>query len=127
MEKETVKQATERQRKEAIEFLSELLTKGTTVYTNVMHVSRSGMMRRISVYAAVLRNNEPEILNISGYVAHALEYPRDFRDGGLVVKGGGMDMGYHIVNSLSYALHGMGNLSGQGYERSGYTLAHRSL
>jgi len=80
--------------------LKKLLKKGTTVYTVLRHVSKSGMQRRIDVY--VIRKNEPHF--ISGYVGNLLGYNFKGYNSGLVVNGGGMDMGFHLVHSLSHAL-----------------------
>ena len=83
---------------EAIERLREWLSPGDTVYTNVIHVSRSGMSRNIKVYT--FQNNEP--LYLSYNVAQALGWgkPDDF----VKVGGCGMDMGFHLVYELSATL-----------------------
>ena len=47
----------DRERKEAIEELRKILKVGDRVYTNVVHVSRSGMLRVID--AIIIRNNQP--------------------------------------------------------------------
>lgn len=86
---------------EALAWLRQHVKPGTTVYTVLRHVSRSGMLRHISL----LFVESGKIVDISWYVALALEY-KLARDGGLKVGGCGMDMGFHLVNSLSYALHG---------------------
>ena len=119
---------------EAIRELRKLLKPGARVFTILRHVSRSGMQRRIDVYT--IRKNAP--VWITGYVGKALGY-RHHRQGGLVVDGCGMDMGYHLVNSLSYALHGMKDKgdavsAGErgipfgkprpGHYRAGYSLRH---
>ncbi|HYE77817.1 MAG TPA: hypothetical protein VEI97_07515 [bacterium] len=104
---------------EAIARLRELLPHGSRVYTVLRHVSSSGMSRRIDLYT--IRDNEPVFL--TGYVGKALGYRHD-RKGGLVVGGCGMDMGFHLVHSLSYAIHGMEKHDAKGDERSGYTLRH---
>lgn len=87
---------------EARTFLAEYLPPGTTVYTVVTHVAKSGMSRRIR--CIVIDDGQP--YDISGMVGRLLGYRRNDRDGGLMVSGCGMDMGFHLVNSLSYAMHG---------------------
>ena len=85
-------------RKEAVEELREKwLTPGNTVYTLVTHVSRSGMQRVIRVY--VIQDNNP--LDISYLVAEALEWKLSDKFEGVVVKACGMDMGFHMVYTLS--------------------------
>ena len=118
-ERMTAKAGKEALRQEAIDQLRELLPPGSTVYTILRHVSKSGMSRRIDCYTII--DNEPRYL--SGYVSR-LVGDRLHPGGGIVVGGCGMDMGFHIVHNLSYALHGMDNHDGEGYDKSGYTLRH---
>ena len=92
--------ASDRERESAITTLRELLPPGTTVYTVLRHVSRSGMSRRIDLY--VMQDGAPRW--ISGYVKTALGMPRTKHDA--VTAGGcGMDMGFHLVYELSYVLY----------------------
>lgn len=102
---------------EAVAALQAILTPGTDVYTLVTRVSASGMSRDIKVFVV----SDGKITNITFYVAHALGYRRDDGTGALKVKGCGMDVGYHVVHSLSYALHGMD------IAKPGYSLQHRTL
>src|SRR6185369_5751974 len=76
--------------------LRKILKPGDTVYTVLRHVSRSGMMRRIDLYA---NNPDGGLIYLSGYAAGALDYPRP--DNGIKVSGCGMDMGFHLVYNLS--------------------------
>jgi hypothetical protein len=96
----TTKAEKEQLKTEAISYLRKILKPGTTVYTVLRHVSASGMSRRIDLYA--IRNNKPVCL--TGYVSHILGLKRHHREDGLVVGGCGMDMGFHVVYSLSYSL-----------------------
>lgn len=82
--------------------LRELLRPGDTVWTLTTHVSRSGMQRRIRVL--VIQGGEPR--DISPMVARALVWRYDGSGGvaGVVVNGVGMDMGFHLVYTLSYIL-----------------------
>lgn len=76
------------------------------VYTTVNSVSQSGMSRRIRCYTITDNENYGEsgfsIYDITWLVARAIGY--SMNDKGLYVSGCGMDMGFHVVNSLSYAL-----------------------
>ena len=97
--------------------LRKMLKKGDTVWTVLRHVSSSGMSRRIDLY--VMRDNEP--LRITWRTADALGYRYDRKHEALVVSGCGMDMGFHVVNSLSTAL-----FCPNGYTHEGaYALNHR--
>ena len=123
-------------RDEAIADLRKILKPGSTVYTICTHVSSSGMTRRIRTL--ILEKDGPR--EISHYVARILGHRRNDRDGGIVVGGCGMDMGFHLVNRLSYALHGWKavgdavkeegkgipfNKTRPGHYRAGYSLNHR--
>ena len=73
------------------------------LYTDLQHVSASGMMRHISVIGIV--GNEPRYL--SHWVAQALGYVQN-KDGGVQIGGSGTDMGFHLIYSLSSVLYGDG-------------------
>lgn len=83
----------------AASVLRSLLKPGDTVYTSLVHVSRSGMFRVIKVI--VVSDNQPH--DVSRFVAELLDSKYDQR-GGVAVGGGGMDMGFHVVYSLSRVL-----------------------
>jgi hypothetical protein len=85
---------------EAVEHLRALLSPGDTVFTVLRHVSSSGMSRDIDLY--ILRDNEP--LWLSGYAGRALGYRRHPQRDAIRVGGCGMDMGVHLVYSLSRTL-----------------------
>lgn len=108
---------------QALAELRALLPPGSTVYTILRSVSRSGMSRVIT--PLVLTASGPRFLTYAVASALGLPVKRGFVDG-LRIDGGGMDMGFHLVSSLSYALHGMTQRSDT-TERPGYTLTHRWL
>lgn len=96
------------QAQEAIVQLRKMGVKpGKTIYTVVRHVSSSGMTRRISLFVVApytttrdgKKTTTQEIVDITGYAAHALGYTRH-REGGLIVQGCGMDMCFHVVYNL---------------------------
>ena len=91
----------EQRRDESRARLRELLPPGSTVYMILRRRARSGMSRTMDFYA--IHDGAPYYL--SGIIASALGYRR-MRGGELRVEGGGMDMGFHVAHSLSYALHG---------------------
>lgn len=95
---------TEQDRKDAIKDLLPMLKKSKyVVYTQIRHVSRSGMMRHINCY--VMNDNTP--ININWYVERitqtyfrAKSYDAPNADS-LRVSGCGMDMGFAVVYALS--------------------------
>ena len=107
----------EKDRVEAKEELLKTLKPGDTVYTVLRHVSRSGMLRHIDVYT--LKDNKPVWLTY--WVSKLLDYKLAKYDNGLKVSGCGMDMGFHVVYSLSYSLFH------ETHDRPGYVLNHRWL
>jgi len=91
--------ATKAQMAEAKERLDGLLVPGDTVWTKMVHCSKSGMSRVIDLY--VMRDNEP--VRISFPAGILLEgYDRNHE--GAKAGGCGMDMGFHLVYNLSYVL-----------------------
>jgi len=92
----------ELERQESIDQLRKWLPPGSTVHCVLRHVSRSGMQRRISF----LKLEGSEYLYLDYHVGRVLGLKRP-EHYGLVVGGWGMDMGFHVVNSLSYAIHGL--------------------
>ncbi len=98
----------EREQKEAVDTLKQWgLVDGSTVYAKVNHVSSSGMSRNIALYMS----KDGEIIDISYHAARALQWGfKDGYNGGVKVSGVGMDMMFHTVYSLSYAM-GYGSLN----------------
>ena len=81
-------------------FLKEWFPKGSTASTTVVHVARSGMSRHIKVFAI----DGDRIINVSHYVAEFLEMR--YTDKNAVFVGGcGMDMGFHLIYTLSSKLY----------------------
>ena len=91
------------------------LTDGARVYVSIASVSSSGMSRTMRVF--VVNNNE--LYNVTWYVGKVLGWTvKDNKHGQRVIKvdGAGMDMAFHLVNCLSYALHA-----------DGYALKHETI
>ena len=95
------------QRAEAIERMRKWLRPGDTIYCILRHVSRSGMLRVIDL---VKVGEDGDIVRIGYDAALALSWPYDYRRGGVRVAGCGMDMGFHLVHSLAYALFSAGEV-----------------
>jgi len=105
--------ASKEEKERAKEYLKKWLKPGNTVYTILRHVSQSGMMRHISLY--VIKGNKPIYLDYNTSIL--LESPLAKTWGeGLKRSGCGMDMGFDLVYSLSYALF-----------KDGYKLHHKWL
>lgn len=102
----------------ASEYLAKYeLTPGDTVYTILRSVSRSGMSRRVDVVVmSTDHDGKPYPARITHLVAAVLGNSSD-PDRGMRVNGCGMDMGFHVVYSLSSKLFG----------GDGYALNHRWL
>lgn len=90
-----------RAEQQAAEHLRALFPPGSTVYTVLRHVSRSGMSRSISV----LHQDADGISDVSYLVARVLGDKLDRERGGVKVRGCGMDMGRSLVYNLSATLH----------------------
>lgn len=104
----TKQQRTERDA--AIAQLREWLKPGDTVYTILRHVSRSGMQREIGVVLPQKPTDDGRPITFiypNWSIGKALGL-RQGKSDGLIVDGCGMDMGFHLVNSLSHALYGSG-------------------
>lgn len=84
------------------QLLTHYLTEGATVYTVLRSVSSSGMSCTMSLKVA----RDGKILDLTYYAATVLDYPLVEVNGSraLRVGGCGMDMGFHIVYSLSRSL-----------------------
>jgi len=84
----------------AEELLKEWFPKGSTAHTTVVHVARSGMSRHIKVFAIT----GERILNISNHVADYLDWRYTNKEA-VFVGGCGMDMGFHLIYTLSRRLY----------------------
>ena len=87
---------------EIIEHLRKEIPEGTTVYTAVSSVARSGMSRRIKAYTV----QDGAIVNHNWHIAKALDEP--LNSDGIKVNGCGMDMCFDLVYRLSRVLYGDG-------------------
>ena len=85
---------------EALEYLRANLPVGSTVYTSVRSVAKSGMSRTMKVYMV----KDGKIISLNWYVCRALgESMR--KDGTIRVHVCGMDAGFHLVYTLSRILY----------------------
>ena len=86
-------------RAQCIEKVRAMLENVDTVYVIVRHVIASGMSRDIDLY--IIADNRPVYL--TGYASTILDYPMA-KSRGMKVGGGGMDMVFHCVSGLAYAI-----------------------
>ena len=87
------------------QLLTHYVKEGSKVFTSLRKVSSSGMTRHYSLFIV----QGEDIVNITYYAAHALGWRLSESTGSraIVVNGTGMDMGFHLVSSLSSVLfHG---------------------
>ena len=95
-------------KEEAIKRLKEEIKKGDILFTQLNHVSQSGMTRHISVKQ--IRKNYP--FDWTRLISIALDWKegknRFGNYNGIKVGGCGMDMGFHLVYTLSSVLYNDG-------------------
>lgn len=97
----TIKEEKQKEKTDAIKTLRSLIRKSNYVlYTKLDSVSRSGMFRKISVYA--MEGNEPQCVNF--LIEKLGTYKRAANSDSLGVGGCGMDMGFAVVVSVSYTV-----------------------
>lgn len=105
------------ERIEAINTLREMFPQGSTVYTILRSVSRSGMQRVIGVLA--LKGKGAEIVDLHPNWLIATALGRRLKAStwdGVVCNGAGMDMGFDLAYQLGQVLYD-----------DGYALKHRWL
>lgn len=151
--RQTKKALAESERLEAVAKLREMLPPGSTVYTILRHVSASGMSRKIglliakaepvhadyaSQFATGTITPAAAAVDITWLAAKALgDKVCEHRMGWAIkVSGCGMDMGFHLVYSLSRRLYPQGfpvvgtgrNGDTSGHDQDGgYALKHEWL
>lgn len=96
----TQKQQKQAERKEAIAKLRKWLRPGKQVFTILRQCSRSGMSRHISL---VIASGKGEMFDISYWASRAMG-DRLANDGGIIIGGCGMDMGFALVYNLGRTL-----------------------
>ena len=95
------------EKQESLEMLKSWIKKGDTLHTTVKHVSKSGMTRHITTRHLKVNDHPQRPVNISNYdyhVARVLDLPLAPNYQGVKIGGCGMDMGFHLVYSLSREL-----------------------
>lgn len=107
----------QQEKEEARAYLLSIMSKQVkpTLYTSLKHVSSSGMSRDMKVLAAV----DGEIIDVTWYAGKLDVGTIKERNGQRVLRVGGcgMDMGFHVVYTISAILYGY-------EERGAYTIRH---
>jgi len=106
----TKKQEREQEQQSAKDFLRKVFAsqERATAWTILKSVSASGMSRDMKV----ITQYEGRVIDITWYVSHASSVGQlKERNGQRVVRVGGcgMDIGFHLIYSLSIALYGIEN------------------
>lgn len=95
------------EKEEQIQRLKEWMPKGTTVYTILRHVSKSGMTRDIGL--VVFQKGHEYPIHPNWSASKVLKWPLKTGSHDAIRIGGcGMDMGFHLVYTLSSILYGDG-------------------
>lgn len=98
------------------------IKEGQTIYT-ISESSSSGLTHYIRLFITAEDMGSPaDIVNITATAGKVLGWPVVDRGGRWFIKvsGGGMDMSFHTVYTLSSVLFA-------GQDRAGYVLNHRAL
>ena len=121
--------ATKTETAQSLEYLRSVLKPGTEVFTQLRHVSKSGMTRWLDVYTVI----NGSIRNITWDVCAAADFTFCGRRHALKIGGCGMDMGFSAVYSLGRALYPSGTAvphsvrNGEPDTDGGYALRQRWL
>lgn len=102
--------ATKEKTAQAIDELRKIFPEGSTVWTRLDHVSASGIQRVISIIALKVdeATGEPYPLYPTWLAHEAGMGTVHKKHDGLIVRGCGMDMGFHLVDCMSWKLYGEG-------------------
>lgn len=104
-----MKKPTNEDRRQAWGFLQQF--RGKPLCSQVNSVAKSGMARRIEFYAL----GDHRIDRIGWAMATVLDYGYDVDKGGLLVKGCGMDMAFHVASCFNLAAWRMDNPDAKSY------------
>lgn len=100
----TLKAQAAAEREEARAKLLKMVKPGDRITCILRHKGRSGMTRSISLCIV----HEGEIFDLSWLAARVMDDKMDQDNGGIKVRGCGMDMGQHLVYSLGRCLWPLG-------------------
>ena len=95
------KKISNERRLELLTLLKPFFKKKSTAYCSLKRCSSSGNYRHIQILAT----KKNRIYNLSYYVAELCGFKWEKNTSAVGVSGGNMDMGFHIVNTMSYYLY----------------------
>ena len=84
------------------DILRDAFPEGSTAYTLVTKVAPSGMSRHIMVAGS---RKKGHVQNVSWYISELLDWTYKDNTRSVFVGGCGMDMGFHLVYTLSNILY----------------------
>jgi len=84
------------------DILRDTFPEGSTAYTLVTKVAPSGMSRHIMVAGS---RKKGHVQNVSWYISELLDWTYKDNTRSVFVGGCGMDMGFHLVYTLSNVLY----------------------
>ena len=100
--KQTKKQTEAQEIAEAIHVLKNMgCENGVTIYTTIRSVAKSGMSRAISCFIITTEADGSNYIQSIDYFVGIILGLKRHKEGGLIVRGCGMDMGYKIVHDLA--------------------------
>lgn len=97
----TIETSQEEKETNTKELLLSYLMRSEKIYTCLRHTSRSGMLRRISLFVCV----DSELVDLDYYIDKLGIRKRDKKNEGLRCVGCGMDIGFALVNSCFQCLN----------------------
>ena len=95
------KKMSKEERKELVKILRSYYKKDSTAFCNLKRCSSSGMYRHIQILAT----KKNRIYNLSYFVAELCGFSWKESTSSVGVSGCGMDMGFHIVSTMSHFLY----------------------
>ena len=96
-----MKKLTNERRLELLTILKPYFGTNSTAYCSIKNVSNSGMYRHIQILG--VRKNR--VHNLSYYVAELCGFSFKDKTCSVGVSGCGMDMGFHVVSTMSHYLY----------------------
>ena len=89
-------------KKRAIRNLKIVLTTNKKIYMAVSHISKTGLSRTVKL-KAIYKNN---LVSLDYAASLLLDEKFDPKNGGVIIKGHGMDIGDNLIARLSSILYG---------------------
>ncbi len=98
------------ERTDAADMLRNLCPENASIYAVRLHTAKSGATHDVTFFVV----SEGRAVGIDWLICRILGLHISPVNSGVRIKGGGMDMAYHVIDSLSRALYGKGYAIGHG-------------